>query len=71
MELPDNLLAELEILENITSCNKVESQFKVQFQNTQCNNNSSKVQLQKNLLISVIKLLWNIENQPLIRWRTI
>ena len=23
MELPDNLLAELEILENITSCNKV------------------------------------------------
>ena len=32
MELPDNLLAELEILENITSCNKVDSQFKVQFQ---------------------------------------
>ena len=30
MELPDNLLAELEILENITSCNKVESQLKVQ-----------------------------------------
>ena len=26
MELPDNLLAELEILENITSCNKVLSQ---------------------------------------------
>ena len=71
MELPDNLLAELEILENITSCNKVESQFKVQFQNTQCNNNSSKVQLQKILLFSVIKLLWNIENQPLTRWRTI
>ena len=26
MELPDNLLAELEILENITSCNKVVKQ---------------------------------------------
>ena len=25
MELPDNLLAELEILENITSCNKVKT----------------------------------------------